>query len=39
MSYDIAASAHASGLFHFIGRDAEHRAPITDAGRENAGLR
>jgi hypothetical protein len=38
MPYDIAAGAHPSRLFHFIRGDAEHRAPVTDAGREDAGL-
>ncbi len=32
---DITASAYASGLFHLIGCDAEYRALVTDAGREN----
>jgi hypothetical protein len=36
MPDDIAAGAHASRLFHFIGGDAEHRPLVTDAGREDA---
>ena len=38
MPYDIATSTHASRFFHFIGGDAEYRAPVTDSGREDAGL-
>jgi hypothetical protein len=38
MPDDIAAGAHAPRLFHFIRGDAEYRAPVTDPGREDAGL-
>ena len=38
MPYDIAAGTHAPRFFHFIRGDAEHRALVTDPGREDAGL-
>ena len=37
MPDNITAGAHAPRFLHFVGGDAEHRAPVTDSGREHAG--